>query len=537
MGSAPPALAAAAKGAAGGGFDGPSPDDAVAAAQTSGIRKGFDVKAVKGRGSQQPGGKAGPKVGGRTGLKPKPKSGGKPLKGGRLSKGGIDDDPMFDYLPPPRPFDALTDDQMMAKGQAPLSLQQLTPQELALTGDVGAAEAKRMPKPPKVAVAEELAPELLGAKPRLNLVVCGHVDSGKSTIMGHMLFDLGNVAQQQMHKFRKESAEMGKGSFAFAWVLDEDATERDRGVTVDVGINHFETEDRLFTLLDTPGHRDFVPRMISGASQADVGMLVVNTAPGEFEGGFLRDGQTREHATLLRSLGVSHLVVALNKMDEHGWSQERYKQVREQIGAFLKGVGFNCAKVVYVPISGLGGENLNDTLPRPAELQYWYDGPTLLQAINALPVPKLQLLCSKPLRISLSDVFRSQLLGLTVSGKVESGCVRQGDRVLVAPQGELATVKGLRIGDVAQKWARAGDTVELGLLGVEDDMVTKDSVLCRPANPVPCPLEIRAKIQTFELKRPITMGARVTVFAHGTLQCIRIPAVNSLSKSLLVILQ
>ncbi|KAJ1829847.1 hypothetical protein LPJ73_008402, partial [Coemansia sp. RSA 2703] len=212
----------------------------------------------------------------------------------------------------------------------------------------------------------------------LNLVVVGHVDAGKSTLMGHLLYALGQVNERTMRKFERDAEKIGKGSFAYAWVLDETDEERARGVTMDVATSSFATKNRRFTLLDSPGHKDFVPNMISGASRADVAVLVVDASTGEFESGFDGNGQTREHAILIRSLGVRQLVVAVNKLDCVGWSQGRYAEIVDRLLAFLTGCGYLKDEVRFVPVSGLKGTNLvrridddaNSTAP--AELQAWY---------------------------------------------------------------------------------------------------------------------------------------------------------------------
>lgn len=188
-----------------------------------------------------------------------------------------------------------------------------------------------------------------------------------------------------MHKFEQESRKLGKQSFMYAWVLDETGEERSRGITMDVGRSQFETKTKLVTLLDAPGHKDFIPNMISGAGQADVALLVVDASRGEFEAGFDFGGQTREHALLVRSLGVTQLTVAINKLDTVSWSQERFNEIANKLKAFLKQAGFRENDVTFVPCSGLTGQNLN-TPPTENELLSWYCGPCLLDVIGNFPI-------------------------------------------------------------------------------------------------------------------------------------------------------
>eukprot|EP00466_Bigelowiella_natans_P018041 jgi/Bigna1/40734/e_gw1.45.51.1 len=214
----------------------------------------------------------------------------------------------------------------------------------------------------------------------MNLVVIGHVDAGKSTLMGHLLVKLGRVDQRTMRKYKKESAQMGKGSFSFAWVLDGHQEERERGITVDVATTHFSTKNREVTLLDAPGHRDFIPNMISGAAQADAAILVVPAKIGEFETSFAKGGQTKEHATLIRSFGVKQIVVAINKMDLVGWSKARYDEVSKTVVGFLRSLGYKSKQITLVPVSGLSGENLTEA--KSVDLTHWYKGKSLAEAID-----------------------------------------------------------------------------------------------------------------------------------------------------------
>ncbi|KAJ3104021.1 HBS1-like protein [Phlyctochytrium planicorne] len=357
---------------------------------------------------------------------------------------------------------------------------------------------KASTKEPRINIEEEMKKRGT-EKSLLNLVVIGHVDAGKSTIMGHLLFLLGEVQSRTMEKYKKDSEKMKKGSFAYAWVLDATEEERSRGVTIDVAISKFETTSRRFTLLDAPGHRDFVPNMISGASQADVAMLVVDSSNGEFEAGFDLGGQTREHALLVRSLGVSQLVVAVNKLDNCNWDEARFLEVQEKLSAFLVQAGFRRDKVVYIPCSGFTGENL--IKKESDSLKSWYSGETLVEALDKLE-PPIRLL-EKPLRMPISDFFKGGLstgssASVSVSGRIEAGSVQVGDMVTLMPAGESCVVKAIEILSDSVKWAAAGDNISLS--------VSVGNVLCDSKDPIPVSAQFRAKIVTFDIKIPLTIG-------------------------------
>ncbi|KAJ1970831.1 hypothetical protein H4R34_005937, partial [Dimargaris verticillata] len=250
-------------------------------------------------------------------------------------------------------------------------------------------------------------------KDTINLVIVGHVDAGKSTLMGHLLYLLGQVPARVLRKYEQESAKMGKASFHFAWVMDATEEERSRGVTIDIATSTFQTANKHFTILDAPGHRDFIPNMISGTAQADVAILVVDSTTGGFEAGFQDNGQTKEHAILVRSLGVQQLVVAVNKLDSVGWSEARYQEIRAQLNPFLTQVGFKSENITYVPCSGLQGTNLTQC-PTPqtaASLTAWYprNGPCLIDAIDQFKAPPRAL--EDAFRLAVADFFKGSLIG------------------------------------------------------------------------------------------------------------------------------
>ncbi|XP_011877470.1 PREDICTED: HBS1-like protein isoform X2 [Vollenhovia emeryi] len=350
-------------------------------------------------------------------------------------------------------------------------------------------------------------------KEQLHLVVVGHVDAGKSTLLGRLLCDLGQVPQRLIHKYQQESKKIGKQSFAYAWVLDETGEERERGITMDIGHSKFETDTKCITLLDAPGHKDFIPNMISGATQADVALLVVDATRGEFETGFDSGGQTREHALLLRSLGVLQLAVVVNKLDTVNWSKDRFNEIVDKMSVFLKQAGFKDT-VTFVPCSGLSGENI---VTKPKEqLSNWYTGPTLVNIIDNFKCPERPL--NKPFRFSVNDIFKGTGSGFCVSGHVETGMVSVGDKVLILPQNEIAVIKGLQSDEVSTTNAFAGDHVALTLAGIEQQNVGIGDIICNPQNPVPVTTCFQAHVVIFAIAKPITKGLPVVMHQQSLVQ-------------------
>lgn len=352
-------------------------------------------------------------------------------------------------------------------------------------------------------------------KEQLHMVTIGHVDAGKSTLMGHLLYRLGRVNQKLMHKYEQESKKLGKQSFMYAWILDETGEERNRGITMDIGQSQLETETKVVTLLDAPGHKDFIPNMITGAAQADVALLVVDATRGEFETGFESGGQTREHALLVRSLGVSQLCVAINKLDTVGWSETRFLEIATKLNTFLKQAGFREKDVTFVPCSGLTGENLTSP-PTEQALKQWYTGPTLLQVIDTFKVPERPV--SKPLRLTVSDIFKGTGSGFCLSGRVETGMIQTGDKVLVQPQNEIALVKAISIEDVNSQTAFAGDCVSVTIANYDQQNMAVGYVLCDPAHPVPVSSKFEARIVIFNITVPITKGYSVILHQQSLVE-------------------
>src|SRR5271157_1970971 len=255
--------------------------------------------------------------------------------------------------------------------------------------------------------------------PHLNLAFIGHVDHGKSTTVGRLMYETGAVDPRVIEGYRKEAAAQGKATFEYAWVMDSLKEERDRGVTIDIAHRRFNTEKYYFTVVDCPGHRDFVKNMITGASQADAAVLVVSTIDGV-------QAQTREHVFLSRTLGVNQLVIGMNKIDATTppYDEKKFLEVKEEISKLLKMVGYKVEDIPFIPMSGLMGDNL----AKPSENMKWWKGPTLLQALNNLKVPQKP--TSLPLRIPVQDVYTISGVGTVPVGRVETGIMRKDDKII-----------------------------------------------------------------------------------------------------------
>ncbi|KAL8366897.1 hypothetical protein RB595_003216 [Gaeumannomyces hyphopodioides] len=301
-------------------------------------------------------------------------------------------------------------------------------------------------------------------KAHLNVVVIGHVDSGKSTTTGHLIYKLKGIDARTIEKYEKEAAEMGKGSFKYAWVLDKLKAERERGITIDIALWKFETAKYNVTVIDAPGHRDFIKNMITGTSQADCAVLVIGAGTGEFEAGISKDGQTREHALLAFTLGVRQLIVAVNKMDTAKWAQSRYDEIVKETKNFIKKIGFNPDTIPFVPISGFNGDHMiSESADMKANISPnapWYKGWTktvtkdgkketvvggvsLQDAIDDVTPPKRP--TDKPLRLPLQDVYKIGGIGTVPVGRIETGILKAGMVVTFAPSNVTTEVKSVEM--------------------------------------------------------------------------------------------
>lgn len=348
------------------------------------------------------------------------------------------------------------------------------------------------------------------------LTPAGHVDHGKSTLMGRLLYDLKVIDQRSVDKLRKEAETIGKSSFALAWVMDQTSEERSRGVTVDIATNYFETDKTRFTILDAPGHKDFIPNMIAGASQADFAVLVIDASTNSFESGL--KGQTKEHALLVRSMGVQRLVVAVNKMDTVSWSQERYEEISQQMTAFLTAASFSGKNITFIPCAGLTGENVTRKVEDPNAK--WYTGETLVEALESSEPAKRSI--EKPLRLTIGDVFRGGITNPTsISGRIDAGSVQVGDTILAMPSAEAATIKAIEVENEPVDWAVAGQIPTLHLSDIDPVHLRLGDIMCDPKNPVKLIRLFSCKILAFDHVLPTSVDVfRGRLQAEGKIKAL-----------------
>ncbi|KAG9439613.1 hypothetical protein H6P81_019778 [Aristolochia fimbriata] len=365
--------------------------------------------------------------------------------------------------------------------------------------------------------AEEEEEDDAKKKRHLNVVFIGHVDAGKSTIGGQILFMSGQVDDRTIQKYEKEAKDKSRESWYMAYIMDTNEEERVKGITVEVGRAHFETETTRFTILDAPGHKSYVPNMISGASQADVGVLVISARKGEFETGYERGGQTREHVQLAKTLGVSKLLVVVNKMDDPtvNWSKERYDEIESKMVPFLRSSGYNVKKdVIFLPISGLLGSNMKERVDK--SVCPWWNGQCLFEALDALEVPLRDPKGS--LRMPIIDKFKD--MGTVVMGKIESGTVREGDNLLVMPNKAHVKVIGLHCDENKVKRAGPGENVRVKLSGIEEEDILSGFVLCSVDRPINSISEFDAQLQILELvdNAIFTAGYKAVLHIHSVVE-------------------
>jgi elongation factor 1-alpha len=331
-------------------------------------------------------------------------------------------------------------------------------------------------------------------KTHVNLVVIGHVDSGKSTSTGHLIYKCGGIDERTIQKFEKEAKEIGKESFKYAWVLDKLKAERERGITIDIALWKFESKKYSFTIIDAPGHRDFIKNMITGTSQADVAILVIAAGTGEFEAGFGKEGQTREHALLAYTMGIKQVILAVNKMDTCDYSKDRFDEIKAEVIGYLKKIGFQEKNVTAVPYSGFKGDNL---IEKSSNLD-WYTGDTLLEALDKIDPPKRP--TDKPLRLPLQDVYKITGVGTVPVGRVETGIIKPGMLVAFAPANITTECKTVEMHHTQMEEAIPGDNVGFNVKGISVKDVRRGHVVGDSKNDPP--------------KETVSFNAQVIVMNH-----------------------
>jgi len=341
-------------------------------------------------------------------------------------------------------------------------------------------------------------------KIHMNLVFIGHVDHGKSTTVGRLLFDTGNISEQQLRKLKDKAQELGKAGFEFAYVMDNLKEEQERGVTIDLAHKKFETDKFDFTIIDAPGHKDFVKNMITGASQADAAVLVVAANDGV-------NAQTKEHVFLSRTLGVGQMIVAVNKMDLQDYSEKRFGEVKEEVTKLMRSVGFKMDAVKFVPIASLPGENIAKKSEKLPFAQY-----TLLEAINGLNAPERPV--NLPLRMPIQDVYNITGIGVVPVGKIETGVMKLGQKVIATPGREGTGVKGevktIEMHHSQQQTAEPGDNVGISVRGFGKKDVARGDVIGPEDNPPTVAQEFDAQIVVLNHPSVITVGYTPVFHIH-----------------------
>lgn len=356
----------------------------------------------------------------------------------------------------------------------------------------------------------------LDTKKPLNVVLLGHVDAGKSTISGHILYLTGNVDERTMEKYEKEAKALNRESWRFAFALDTSEQERAKGKTEECGQGSFTTATRRFTVLDAPGHKNYVPHMIGGASQADIGILVISARKGEFETGFMRGGQTREHALLAKTSGVKQMVVLVNKLDDQTiiksdgtWSKERFADIKKELEPYLKQVGWNPKGLTWIPVSGITGQNLKEKVPK--SVCPWYSGDSLLDTLEHLRPPER--LLTGPVKMPISEKHKE--MGTMVMGKLESGVIHVNDKLVMMPNKVDVAVDALVLEGSTAQAAEPGDVVRLRLKGVEEEDVRVGFVLCSPRCLVSYTDNFVAHLVILEHKSIICAGYSAVMHIHS----------------------
>jgi len=346
-------------------------------------------------------------------------------------------------------------------------------------------------------------------KPHLNMIITGHIDNGKSTTMGHFLMDMGIVDERTIQQHAEESEKTGKGdTFKYAWVMDNIKDERERGITIDLAFQKFETPKYFFTLIDAPGHRDFIKNMITGASEADCAVLVLSAKEGETDTAVAPGGQAREHAFLLKTLGVGQIIIAINKMDVSKYSEDAFKAAKEKGEKLVKSVGFKLENVPIIPVSGWVGDNL----VKKSENMPWWTGKTLLETFDDFTLPDKPI--GKPLRVPIQDVYSITGVGTVPVGRVETGTMKANDKIIVMPSGAVGEIKSIETHHTQMESAEAGDNIGFNLRGIEKKDIKRGDVLGHPDSPPNVAKEFLAQIIIIHHPTALAPGYTPVMHAH-----------------------
>ncbi|MEM4943601.1 MAG: translation elongation factor EF-1 subunit alpha [Saccharolobus sp.] len=358
----------------------------------------------------------------------------------------------------------------------------------------------------------------MSQKPHLNLIVIGHIDHGKSTLVGKLLMDRGFIDEKTIKEAEEAAKKLGKESEKYAFLLDRLKEERERGVTINLTFMRFETKKYFFTIIDAPGHRDFVKNMITGASQADAAILVVSAKKGEYEAGMSAEGQTREHIILAKTMGLDQLIVAINKMDltEPPYDEKRYKEIVDQLTKFMKSYGFNMNKVKFVPVVAPTGDNVTHR----SENMKWYNGPTLEEYLDQLELPPKPI--DKPLRIPIQDVYSISGVGTVPVGRVESGVLKVGDKIVFMPAGKVGEVRSIETHHTKLEKAEPGDNIGFNVRGVEKKDIKRGDVAGHPNNPPTVADEFTARIIVIWHPTALANGYTPVIHVHTASVACRI---------------
>ena len=341
----------------------------------------------------------------------------------------------------------------------------------------------------------------MAEKPHMNLIFIGHIDHGKSTTVGRLLYDTKSITEQDMKKLKEEVTKYNRPTFEFAFVMDQLKEERERGITIDIMHRDFQTPKFYFTIIDAPGHRDFVKNMITGASQADAAVLVVSCKDGIQQ-------QTREHAYLAKVLGINQLIVGLNKMDDVGFDRAKYDEQKNKVSELLKTVGYDVSKIPFIPYSALKGVNIS---AKPSEMS-WYTGPTMLEALDQLVPPQKPV--DKPLRLPIQDVYSVSGHGTVPVGRVETGVMKPGDQVIVMPAGAKTEVKRIEMHHQELQKAEPGDNVGFNVKNIDKKDIKRGDVLGPVSNPPTVAQEFTAQIVVINHPTAIAPGYTPVFHIH-----------------------